>query len=416
MSTTRLTFLYPALFRTAGARARDGAPRAFQQANKHHTPAGPALRMASTFSTSTASRKAAFPRHGSAVEPVDTTSPSGGEAQPVPQPTTETKAKVKPESAPTTVPISDETTAKDKPQGVAKDPVPAKTGADEKPGLGPVTINAAAAAAAAGAAAGKTPQQAAADAKIKQGGPMEAVLHMPPPDMVSHPHITPSPYVHHFDTYTLVKQLETDGYTKEQATTAMKAIRRLLAHHLEVAQEGLVSKSDVDNETYLFNAACSELSTEVKNNRKVADETIRQQRTHLQHEVDILSQRMTQDILTLKDEVRAAFHDRKMTVREEQRSTESLLQSINMEISTQLSGDAKSDIEGLRWILSRRSVLGIVFMAIMTLATLRYGSYVNHERQRVVDERKRRDEELKRNGGREDYAPPVDAAQILAAN
>lgn len=87
-----------------------------------------------------------------------------------------------------------------------------------------------------------------------------------------------------------------------------------------------------------------------------------------------------------------------------------------MEISTQLSGDAKSDIEGLRWILSRRSVLGIVFMAIMTLATLRYGSYVNHERQRVVDERKRRDEELKRNGGREDYAPPVDAAQILAAN
>lgn len=78
-------------------------------------------------------------------------------------------------------------------------------------------------------------------------------------------------------------------------------------------------------ETYLFNAACSELSTEVKNNRKVADETIRQQRTHLQHEVDILSQRMTQDILTLKDEVRAAFHDRKMTVREEQRSTESLV-------------------------------------------------------------------------------------------
>lgn len=87
-----------------------------------------------------------------------------------------------------------------------------------------------------------------------------------------------------------------------------------------------------------------------------------------------------------------------------------------MQITVQLTGDAKSDIEGLRWILSRRSVVGILFMAIMTLATLRYGSYVNHEKQRAADERKRREEELKRNGGREDHAPPVDAAQILAAN
>lgn len=248
MPTTRLTFLYPALFRTAGACARNGAPRAFQQASKHRTSTGPALRMASTFSTSTASRNAAFPRHGTAVEPVDTTSPSGGEAQPVPSPTTETRAKVKPESAPAAVPTNDKTNTKDEPQDVAKEPVAVKTSAEEKPGPGPGpgpgTLNAAAAA---GAAAGKTPQQAAADAKMKQGGPMEAVLHMPPPDMVSHPHITPSPYVHHFDTYTLVKQLETDGYTKEQATTAMKAIRLLLAHHLEVAQGGLVSKSDVDN-------------------------------------------------------------------------------------------------------------------------------------------------------------------------
>ncbi|KXJ97713.1 hypothetical protein Micbo1qcDRAFT_230294 [Microdochium bolleyi] len=414
MSSTRLTFLYPALFRASGARARDGAPRALQKAGDCHKSAGSVRRITSPFSTSAAPRKAAFPRHGSAVEPIDTNSPSGGEAQPLPQPTKETQAKTKPKSAPAATSTRDEAaTTKEKPQDAATEPQPSTSDAEEKPDTGSVSLNAAAAA---GVAAGKTPQQAAADAKMKQGGPMDAVLHMPPPESVSHPHITPSPYVHHFDTYTLVKQLETDGYTKEQATTAMKAIRKLLAHHLEVAQEGLVSKSDVDNETYLFNAACSELSTEVRNNRKAADETIRQQRTHLQHEVDILNQRMTQDILTLKDEVRAAFHDRKMTVREEQRSMESLIQSINMKITTQLTSDAKSDIEGLRWILSRRSVVGILFMAFMTLATLRYGSYVNHEKQRVIDERKRREEELKRNGGRQDHAPPVDAAQILAAN
>lgn len=55
----------------------------------------------------------------------------------------------------------------------------------------------------------------------------------------------------------------------------------------------------------------------------MADENTRQQRTHLQHEVDILTQRMNQDLQTLKDDVKGMFNDRKMTVREEQTAMES---------------------------------------------------------------------------------------------
>ena len=46
---------------------------------------------------------------------------------------------------------------------------------------------------------------------------------------------------------------------------------------------------------------------------------MRQQRTHLQHEVDILTQSLNQELLTLTDNVRGMFNDRKMAVREEQR-------------------------------------------------------------------------------------------------
>lgn len=73
---------------------------------------------------------------------------------------------------------------------------------------------------------------------------------MPPPEEVArqHPHLSPPPYVHHFDSYSLVKKLhEKGGYTEEQAITAMKAIRSLLAQNLDVAQDTLVSKSDVEN-------------------------------------------------------------------------------------------------------------------------------------------------------------------------
>ncbi len=92
-----------------------------------------------------------------------------------------------------------------------------------------------------------TPHQAAVDKTMQQSGPMEAVLHMPPPDESHHPHISKPTYVHHFDSYTLVKQLQVGGYTQDQAITVMKAIRAILAQNLDVAQEGLVGKSDVDN-------------------------------------------------------------------------------------------------------------------------------------------------------------------------
>lgn len=76
-------------------------------------------------------------------------------------------------------------------------------------------------------------------------------------------------------------------------------------------------------ETYLFRAACSELRTEIQNQRKANDEAMRRERTLLQHEVDILSQKLTQELLTLKDDLKGMFDDRKIAVKMEQRAIDS---------------------------------------------------------------------------------------------
>lgn len=94
----------------------------------------------------------------------------------------------------------------------------------------------------------ETPEEAAAQSQQEekqQTGPLEAVLHMAPPRQ--HPHMAPPPYVHHFDTYSLVKQLGEGGYSQDQAIEVMKGVRAILAQNLDVAQESLVSKSDVEN-------------------------------------------------------------------------------------------------------------------------------------------------------------------------
>jgi hypothetical protein len=43
----------------------------------------------------------------------------------------------------------------------------------------------------------------------------------------------------------------------------------------------------------------------------------------LQHEVEILNQKLTQELLSLKDDLKGMFDDRKMAVRVEQRAMES---------------------------------------------------------------------------------------------
>ncbi|KAI1125223.1 hypothetical protein F5Y10DRAFT_247713 [Nemania abortiva] len=392
MPTARLTFLYPHFFRAA--RLAESATQPTK--SRYRSRPCRSNSYAPLFSTSARPRQAAFERHGTAVEPL----PVLPDVVKLPQPDTISSQSPDPPPSEPKKESAADSKESDAPREADTPPDDATKAAS------PDAAN----------TASTAPQQSAMEETIQNSGPMEAVLHMPPPERAHHPHISKPTYVHHFDSYTLVKQLQVGGYTQDQAITSMKAIRAILAQNLDIAQGGLVGKSDVDNETYLFRAACSELSSEVTNNRRIADEQTRQQRTQLQHEVDILSQRMSQDIMTLKDDVKGIFNDRRMNVREEQRNMESAIQQVNLKISVTLNSDSRSEIEGLRWVLIRRSVLGILFMAFLTLTTIRYATYVSHERQREAKEKARRAEELKRIGGREDRASSVDAAEILAAN
>ena len=95
-----------------------------------------------------------------------------------------------------------------------------------------------------------TPKEAVETAR--KAKPLETVLQMGPPTIEKPedhkaPHLQAPPYVHHFDTFSLVKDLEGGGFSEDQSVTIMKAIRGLLALNLDVAKEGLVSKSDVEN-------------------------------------------------------------------------------------------------------------------------------------------------------------------------
>ena len=214
---------------------------------------------------------------------------------------------------------------------------------------------------------GATPE--VGDGKPLQNRELDMVLSIPSPSEMKgdnhrhHPHLTASPYEHHFDTYSLVQQLAVEGFTLEQSVTVMKAIRLMLAVNLDLAKEGLVSKSDTENETYLFRAACSELRTTLQAARQSEIQKQRSTRAQLQHEADILNQKFTQDMLTLREELKAMFNDRKMSLQEEKRRIDGKISELNYEITVLLNSDSKSEVEGLRWVLTRRAALAIAAAA-----------------------------------------------------
>ena len=86
------------------------------------------------------------------------------------------------------------------------------------------------------------------------------------------------------------------------------------------------------------------------------------------------------------------------------------IQHLNYKITVDLNSDSKSDVEGVRWVLTRRSVMAILFMAFMVLSSLRYGSYKAHE------EAKRKKAAEAKPDERKDDLKEVSAVEILAAN
>ncbi|GKZ63533.1 hypothetical protein AnigIFM49718_000842 [Aspergillus niger] len=179
---------------------------------------------------------------------------------------------------------------------------------------------------------------------------------------------------YYFDTYSLVCDISKGGFTNGQSVTIMRAVHNILQKNIKAAKQCLTSKSDDENETYLFAAACSELQSSFQTFRRSSIQRQHASRIQLQHESDILSQRLDQEIAGMKDSIRAMFGDHSLTTREQQRKIDTLIQKLNHEINMSMNNDGRSEIEGLRWILTSRAALTVATCALMIIVPLKHYS------------------------------------------
>jgi hypothetical protein len=211
-------------------------------------------------------------------------------------------------------------------------------------------------------------------------GAFDDAIHMPTPsayltpprlaisdNKLSHP--TPIPDKYYFDTYSLVRNISKGGFTDDQSVTIMKAVEHILDNNIDFTEQCLTSRYNFDNESYLFKAACSQLRSSVQSARDLEAERQHASRIQLQHEFNMLSQRLRQEITEMKDGIRGMLNDHSITIREHQRNIDTLLQELNYKINVSLNGDGKAAIEGIGWILTSRAAFTVATCACRSNAS-----------------------------------------------
>ncbi|KAK9240584.1 hypothetical protein V1525DRAFT_353791 [Lipomyces kononenkoae] len=177
---------------------------------------------------------------------------------------------------------------------------------------------------------------------------------------------------HYFDTYHIFSQLRRAGFTDDQAKVLMKCIRGLLTDELLRAKETYLSSAEMENEAYLFDAACSELRTEIQNNRKSQALLAQTETAALQREFFVLKSLFEEEIDYMKNEVSMDLNERKNGAKIDSRATELQIQELNNRITIAISSDLRSEVEASRWQTTRRGLFTIGVVAALILIALSY--------------------------------------------
>ncbi|KAI9173016.1 hypothetical protein H9P43_007147 [Blastocladiella emersonii ATCC 22665] len=178
-----------------------------------------------------------------------------------------------------------------------------------------------------------------------------------------------TPQSHRFDTYRMVTYLESRGFTRGQAVIVMRTMNELLADAVHRAYGEMVSRTDVENETYLTKAALAELGTELKMLRQNDHAALQSEIDAIARDLEVLQQRGRDDIATIKSDITIDLNNRKSEIREEGKVMDMRIQEVNNKL-TVLCSDIKTEIESMKFDATKDVMVRLFFGALVLLVAI----------------------------------------------
>lgn len=170
-----------------------------------------------------------------------------------------------------------------------------------------------------------------------------------------------------FDSYKVVKKFKESGFSDEEAKLLMKYTYLKLEQKFNWLDQNYSPKVDLENETYLFEAAHSELLFEVTNSREISLMNLTNAMIILKRGFNNLEDETSAQIKLNDDSIKMEINQFKHENNLHQKSLNLKNSDLNSRILSDMVSVLKSEIETFRWQLTRAGISAIVLMVVFIL-------------------------------------------------
>ncbi|WVN86831.1 uncharacterized protein L203_102004 [Cryptococcus depauperatus CBS 7841] len=185
------------------------------------------------------------------------------------------------------------------------------------------------------------------------------------------PSFTPRHLRHPFDTHAFVSYLEKNALYRPSAIALMEGVKEMIIERGKTTRDTMVGKEEMENTAYLFNAALSELRTELSVQTRNDGLTLKTMSGAIRREIEQLEQKMKEDIQTLKHDIEMDMNNRKAETRTEMKGFDIYIEEVNNKFTISL-GDLRTEIESVKWDATRRAISVIIIIVVATIGSMTY--------------------------------------------
>ncbi|KAJ2808830.1 hypothetical protein H4R20_000611, partial [Coemansia guatemalensis] len=180
-----------------------------------------------------------------------------------------------------------------------------------------------------------------------------------------------------FNTNSLVNRLMEAGLTRAQATLIMTLVKYRVYETMEQLKSNMLTKSDLENDAYLFRAALQELRTETQMIRKNDQAILESQAAAINRDIESLAQRLNDEIANLRSDIQIELNNHKHDSSHEMKNLDMELHALASKYQV-VVGEMKTDIEAVKLESIRRGLLAAVITTLSLLAII-WGPDLLHE-------------------------------------
>lgn len=164
----------------------------------------------------------------------------------------------------------------------------------------------------------------------------------------------------YLDTYSVYTQLTDAGFTPLQADEMLNLIIGQLNLKMSKMPTKFSQTFELENERYLFESAQQELRVDITRSREQHINELISLINILQRDFHIISDELNNDYLQMKNDSQVAINDQRSDNTLMSKRIMLKIQETNHKITTELNSAMRSEIESLRWHLSRWGLIAIL--------------------------------------------------------